>query len=119
MLKLLEENKLFAKESKCCFGCERVDSLGHVISHNGIAVDPKKVSVIAIWPLPKNPTALRGFLGFLGYYRKFVKSYGSIEAPLHAMLNKGEFIWIDKAKESFKELNSQDARLQFGIHNRV
>lgn len=104
VLELLAAHQLFTKESKCHFRCEQVDYLGHVISRTSIAVDPKKVSAIAAWPLPKNPKALRGLLGLSGYYRKFGKSYKSIAAPLHAMLKKGEFIWNDKAKEAFEKL---------------
>lgn len=68
MLEVLEKNQLFAKEFKCCFGRERVEYLGHVISKNIIAVDPKKVNTIANWPLLKNPKALQGFSGLAGYY---------------------------------------------------
>lgn len=81
-----------------------MDYLGHVISCNGIVVDPKKISAIANWPLPKNSKALTGFLGLAGYYRKFVKSYGNIVAPLHALLKKGEFSWNTRAVETSEEL---------------
>lgn len=86
VLQILKNNHLFAKRSKYKFVCLKVDYLGHVISENGISVDSRKLLAIKEWSLPKNPKALRGFLGLTGYYRKFVKSYGSIAAPLNKML---------------------------------
>lgn len=58
---ILKANCLFAKAFKCRFGCEQVEYLSHVISRNGIVVDPKKVVAIESWPLPTNPTTLREF----------------------------------------------------------
>lgn len=72
VLKVLKENHLFAKHSKCKFVCIRVDYLEHVITENGISVNPHKLQAIKEWPLPKTVKALQGFLGLTGYYRKFV-----------------------------------------------
>lgn len=63
VLQVLKENCLFAKQSKCKFGCLQVDYLGHVILANDIFVDPEKLLAINEWPLPRNPKAMRGFLG--------------------------------------------------------
>jgi hypothetical protein len=54
--------------------------------------------------MPKNPKALRGFLGLTGYYRKFVQGYGGITAPLAALLRKGSFGWNEKAEKAFQKL---------------
>lgn len=102
VLQILESNQLF--ESKSCFGCEQVDYLEHVISCNVIAIDPKRVDAIVNWPLPKNRKALRGFLGLIGYYRKFIKLYVSRAAPLHALLKKREFSWSTQVVQAFEEL---------------
>lgn len=67
VLQILKNNTLYAKMSKCIFGCVQVEYLGHIISEKDIAIDPKKTEAVAKWPLPSNPKALRGFLGLTSY----------------------------------------------------
>jgi hypothetical protein len=68
VLSLLDENQFYAKISKCTFGKEEVEYLGHVISKEGVKVDPNKIKAIMEWPKPNNISKLRGFLGLTGYY---------------------------------------------------
>ena len=72
MLQTLREHQLYAKFSKCEFWLEQVAFLGHVVSREGIMVDPKKVEVLLHWERPKTATEIRSFLGLAGYYRRFI-----------------------------------------------
>ncbi|KAJ3687260.1 hypothetical protein LUZ61_016424 [Rhynchospora tenuis] len=105
-LELLFKNQLFAKMSKCEFGLEDIEYLGHIISHNGVATDPKKIEAMCNWPSPRTVKELRGFQGLTGYYRKFVKNYGIIAKPLTDQLKKNSFNWDDKAEKAFNTLKS-------------
>jgi hypothetical protein len=70
-----------------------VEYLGHIISSDGVSTDPTKISAIQAWPIPKNITEMREFLGLAGYYRRFIKDYGKTCIPLFDCLKKGEFSW--------------------------
>jgi hypothetical protein len=89
-LEVLRAHQLFAKKCKCRFGCSEIDYLGHLISAERVKANRKKLKLSAMveWPKPKSLKALRGFLGLIGYYRKFVRGYGSIAAPLTNLLKK-------------------------------
>ena len=73
VMETLREKKLYAKLSKCNFGLKEVSFLGHIVSVEGIRVDPIKIEVIINWKPPRNVTEVRSFLGLEGYYRRFVK----------------------------------------------
>lgn len=89
VLQILKENQLFAKLSKCEFWLEEVKFLGHVISKEGIVVDPVKVEVVLQWERPKTITEIRRFLGLAGYYRKFIEGFSKIALPLTQLTRKG------------------------------
>ncbi|GKB00931.1 ty3-gypsy retrotransposon protein, partial [Tanacetum coccineum] len=78
----------------------------HIVSHEGFAVDPSKVTSIQEWPLPKNIKQLCGFLGLARYYRRFVACYASLAAPLTHLLCKDAFIWTDVATVAFNNLTA-------------
>jgi hypothetical protein len=81
-----------------------VEYLGHLVGKDGVRVDPKKIEAMQDWPHPKTLKILRGFLGLTGYYRKFVKNYGKIAAPLMALLKKNSFNWTPAAAQAFQTL---------------
>ncbi|KAD6454360.1 hypothetical protein E3N88_09066 [Mikania micrantha] len=96
-----ERQKLYARQSKCTFGGDSVEYLGHVISNKGVQTNSKKLVAIQEWPIPVDVKQLRGFLGLTGYYRRFIKSYGIIAKPLTELLRKDSFVRNEKATQAF------------------
>ena len=101
----MKEQQLYAKFSKCEFWLDKVHFLGHVVSSEGIAVDPAKIEAVVNWKAPKSVTEVRSFLGLAGYYRRFVEGFSRIAAPMTALTRKGKkYEWTPKCEESFQEL---------------
>ena len=75
VLETLKKERLYVKLSKCEFRLREVSFHGHIISEEGIQLDPKKVEVITGWKPPRNFTEVRSFLGLAGYYKRFVKGF--------------------------------------------
>ncbi|CAL8119337.1 unnamed protein product [Prunus armeniaca] len=108
VLKTLRRKQLYAKLSKCQFWLDRVDFLGHVISAEGIYVDPRKVEAVVNWVQPTSVTELRSFLGLVGYYRRFVEGFSSIAAPLTRLTRKDvKFEWTKECEQGFQELKKR------------
>jgi hypothetical protein len=101
VLNTLHANKLHVKRSKCSFGTSSVAYLGHVVSEGGVAMDSDKVVAVSSWPTPRSA---RGFLGLAGYYRKFIKDFGIIAAPLTRLMRRDAFTWDDEAEAAFTAL---------------
>ena len=105
VLQTLRENQLFAKLSKCDFWLKEVSFLGHIVSAEGIRVDPVKIEAIVNWKPPRNVTEVRSFLGLASYYRRFVQGFSVIAFSLTRLLRKGvKFEWDDKCQSSFERL---------------
>ncbi|XP_057251790.1 uncharacterized protein LOC130591863 [Beta vulgaris subsp. vulgaris] len=86
ILGILRQHKWFAKFSKCEFWLKEVSFLGHVISKDGVMVDPSKVRAVVEWESPKNVSEIRSFFGLAGYYRRFVKDFSRIAQPLTKLM---------------------------------
>ena len=102
VLQILKENQLYAKFSKCEFWLEKVQFLGHVVSKEGVTVDPAKIEVVSNWSAPRSVTEIRSFLGLAGHYQRFVKGFSKLAAPLTALTRKErKYEWTEKCEESF------------------
>ena len=84
-----------------------MEYLGHIVSHEGVKVDPRKIKSIKGWKIPTSINHLRGFLSLTGYYSKFVKNYGRITTPLTILLKKYVFSWTPEATKNFKHLKEE------------
>jgi hypothetical protein len=104
VLSVLQLNGLVANKKKCHFAKASEDYLGHVISGNGVAVDPTKIESVTQWPIPKNVKGVRGFLGLTGYYRKFIRDYGKVARPLTELTKKDAFVWGQETQTAFVKL---------------
>ena len=105
------------KPSKCFFFREEIEYLGHVVSGKGVATNPKKVEAVTKWPTPKTVYDVRSFLGFVGYYRRFIKDFSKIAKPIREVITglenqskriaKKTFIeWTEAADSAFEHLKT-------------
>lgn len=105
IFQVLQTHQLYVKMSKCIFGDPTVEYLGHVISKEGVAMNTKKIQTVVDWPLPKNFTHLREFLGLAGYYRRFIRNFAKLSAPLTSLLKANNtFVWTDSSTVAFNLL---------------
>ena len=104
-LRLLREHQLYAKLSKCSFFQSEVHYLGHVVSKEGIAVDPKKIRAIMEWLAPKNVDEVRSFMCLAGYYRSFIRNSSQISYPITSLQRKAKkFEWTEECETIFEQL---------------
>ena len=125
------------KPSKCFFFREEIEYLGHVVSGKGISTNPKKIEAVSKWPTPKTVYDVRSFLGFVGYYRRFIKNFSRITKPIREVITglenqskrsaKKTYIeWSDAADVAFEHLKAMcvstpilaypDYQLPFTLH---
>ena len=107
-LHVLRQHQLYAKFSRCELWLRTMTSLGHIVSDQGVEMDPRKTEVVKNCPKPLNPTDIHSFLGLYGYYRRFVKGFSSIAAPLTTLTKKKDkFEWTEACEKSFQELKDR------------
>ena len=101
----IREANLKLKPNKCDFAAKEIKYLGHIISKHGIRTNPEKTQAVSTFPVPKCQKDVRSFLGICNYYRKFVKDYSNIAAPLNYLLrNNVPFSWTDECQTAFETL---------------
>ncbi|XP_075524539.1 uncharacterized protein LOC142556936 [Primulina tabacum] len=108
VLQLLRDKKLYAKLKKCEFWLEHVAFLGHIVSKEGISVDPSKIESIKQWPIPKTVSEIRSFLGLAGYYRRFIAEFSKIALPVTSLTRKAtKFECTIECQQAFQTLKDK------------
>lgn len=107
VFEILREEQLFARPSKCHFAQSEIRFLGHIISGEGVRVDPDKTAAVSNWSQPQNPKDLQRFLGLAGYYRRFVRGYADLVLPLSDLLKaKVEWSWSSAQERAFTSIKA-------------
>ena len=108
VLSVLKEEKLFANLVKCSFCTEKVVFLGFVVSTKGVEMDEEKVKAIQEWPTPTTISQVRSFHGLASFYRRFVRDFSNIAAPLTKVIKKNEsFKWGEEQERAFNTLKEK------------
>ena len=103
---VLYDNHFVLKLSKCLFAQPQVEYLGHLVSHRGVQPVASKIAAIAQWPNPRSVRALRSFLGLAGFYRRFIRGYATIAAPLVKATTVEPLHWTPATQTAFDTLKA-------------
>ncbi|CAI7932355.1 unnamed protein product, partial [Closterium sp. NIES-54] len=107
VFEILRQEKFYVKLSKSEFALKKVQFLGHMVSAQGVHVDPKKIEAVRTWKTPKNVKEHQQFLGFANYYNRFVPQYAKIATPLTNLLKKNTpFKWEDVHQQAMEQLKT-------------
>lgn len=105
VMQRLKQHNLQLKISKCNFFAREFEYLGHIISHNGIKANPRKIEAINNFPIPKDMKQIQSFLGMINYYRRFIKNFAKIAKPLTSLCKKDQpYVWTNYTQEAFDKL---------------
>ena len=103
----LSDFGLQLKARKCTFMQTEVAFLGHIVGWTGLACDPEKISAVRNWHAPGSVKQVRQFVGFIGYYRRFIQDFAGLSEPLVALTRKGvPFVWTDRQQVAFDTLKT-------------
>jgi hypothetical protein len=89
VLQTLRKHKLYAKFEKCDFYQKEIQYLGHVISSEGIVIDPEKIKALMEWLVPKDVVGIQSFIGITKYYHRFIEGFSKIAYPITSLQKKG------------------------------
>ena len=117
VLERIRKANLKLAPNKCSFFQRRVKFLGHIVSEDGVEVDPEKTEKVTTWPTPTSPEDVRRFLGLAGYYRRFIKNFSQISRPLTNLMpvpsgkkrqkkqkRNHEWHWGEEEEQAFNKL---------------
>ncbi|KAI3670108.1 hypothetical protein L6452_41749 [Arctium lappa] len=108
VLEVLRKGRLYAKFSKCDFWLKEVQFMGHVVTRDGVKVDPSKIEAMMNWEPPKSPSEIRSFLGLAGYYRRFIQDFSKIASSLTVLTRKNvKFEWTEAQEKAFRILQKK------------
>ena len=108
VLQKLLINDLFVKAEKCEFHVPKVSFLGYVVAEGVMSMDPEKVKAVKEWPVPTNRKEVQQFLGFANFYRKIIRNFSSVAAPLHKLTSsKSRYEWTPQADSAFRVLKDR------------
>ena len=107
ILEKLRQHQLSLKAEKCYFDKEEIDFLGLTITEKGIRMDPNKVKAVTTWLTPMTKRELQQFLGFVNFYRRFIKGFTKIAKPLMKLTGKNEWLWTKLQQKAFEELKQE------------
>ena len=105
VLDILRSQKLFGKESKCEFFRSDVEFLGHIVGRDGLRMMSDKIEAVAAWPTPTSVTQVRAFLGTIGFYRRFIRDFSAVAAPLSDLTkNDATWRWTPTEESAFRRM---------------
>ncbi|KAI2653918.1 Transposon Tf2-9 polyprotein [Labeo rohita] len=109
VLQRLIHHQLYAKLPKCEFHQTSTSFLGYIISHEGVTMDEHKVASVLNWPRPRTIRELQRFLGFANFYRRFIRNFSLVAAPLTDMTKKGPTVlkWTPQGEQAFTDLKTR------------
>ncbi|RVW70926.1 Retrovirus-related Pol polyprotein from transposon 297 [Vitis vinifera] len=107
VMRTLRAEKFYINLKKCTFMSPSVVFLGFVVSSKGVETDPEKIKAIVDWPVPTNIHEVRSFHGMATFYRRFIRNFSSIMAPITECMKPDLFIWTKAANKAFEEIKSK------------